>query len=366
MSPYKDPLTLVEERVLRLATSIVHAANTGRPNTSGIKVGGHQASSASMVGIMTSLRFEHLTPFDRVSVKPHASPVLHAINYLLGNLDASYLPRLPELGGLQPYPSRTKDPDLPDYSTRSAGLGATAPVWGAIARRYASAHLGVEPGGPAGLADRGRRVGRGRQLGVRLRPRVQQLGEVLWIVDLNRQSLDRIVPDIAIQRWQSMFAAAAGWQVLEVKYGRLLQELFSQVGGQALRVCIDGMPNEEFQFLLPSPADSLRDRLAAGCLGGGGQQPTDSGLRLHRQGQGAADRGISVQPQRAAVRGAVRPARRHPWRKCRESLAGNGSRFKGGSPVQGGALHAGDAGPGADRPRPGRPGGSGADGDRQP
>ena len=130
---------------------------------------------------------------------------------------------------------------------------------------------------------------------------VQQLGEVLWIVDLNRLSLDRIVPDIAIQRWQSMFAAA-GWQVLEVKYGRLLQELFSQVGGQALRVRIDGMTNEEFQFLLRSPADSLRDRLAAGCLGGGGQQPADSGLRLHRQGQGAADRGIAVQPQRAAVR----------------------------------------------------------------
>ena len=169
-SPYKDPLTLVEERVLWLATSIVHAANAGRPNTSGIKVGGHQASSASMVSVMTSLWFEFLTPFDRVSVKPHATPVLHAINNLLGNLDASYLPRLRELGGLQPYPSRTKDPDLQDYSTGSVGLGATAPVWGAIARRYASAHLGVEPGGPAGLADRGRRVGRGRHLGVRLRP----------------------------------------------------------------------------------------------------------------------------------------------------------------------------------------------------
>ena len=54
-----------------------------------MKVGGHQASSASMVDIMVSLWFSELTRLDRVSVKPHASPVLHAINYLLGDLDAA-------------------------------------------------------------------------------------------------------------------------------------------------------------------------------------------------------------------------------------------------------------------------------------
>jgi pyruvate dehydrogenase E1 component len=262
-SPSNDPLREVEQRVLWLATSIVHAANTGRPNTSGVKVGGHQASSASMVSIMTSLWFEHLTPFDRVSVKPHASPVLHAINYLLGNLDASYLPRLRELGGLQPYPSRTKDPDVPDYSTGSVGLGATAPVWGALARRYASAHLGVEPGGRQVSLIGDAELDEGAIWECVCDPMVQQLGEVLWVVDLNRQSLDRIVPDIAIQRWQGMFAAA-GWQVIEVKYGRLLQELFTRDGGDALRMRIDGMSNEEFQFLLRSPAESVRERLAAG------------------------------------------------------------------------------------------------------
>ena len=126
----------VQDRLLWLATAMVHHANRVRPNSSGVKVGGHQASSASLVSIMTTLWFRHLRPEDRVSVKPHAAPVLHALNYLLGDLDASYLERLRELGGLQSYPSRVKDPDLVDYSTGSVGIGATAPIWGAMARRY--------------------------------------------------------------------------------------------------------------------------------------------------------------------------------------------------------------------------------------
>lgn len=258
----EDALQLVERRVLWLATSIVHAANARRENTSGVKVGGHQASSASMVSIMTALWFEHLTPADRVSVKPHASPVLHAINYLLGTLDASYLPRLRELGGLQPYPSRTKDPDVPDYSTGSVGIGATAPVWGAIAQRYVSAHFDVVPGGRQISLLGDAELDEGAIWECVADPMVQKLGEVLWVVDLNRQSLDRIVPDIAISRWQGMFAAA-GWQVIEVKYGRRLQELFARPGGEVLRQRIDGMGNEEYQFLLRSPLSALRDRLGA-------------------------------------------------------------------------------------------------------
>ena len=250
----------VERRVLWLATSIVHAANARRPNASGVKVGGHQASSASMVAVMTALWFEHLTSADRVSVKPHASPVLHAINYLLGRLDASYLPRLRELGGLQPYPSRTKDPDLPDYSTGSVGIGATAPVWGALAHRYVSAHLDVEPGGRQISLLGDAELDEGAIWECVADPMVQKLGEVLWVVDLNRQSLDRIVPDIAISRWQGMFAAA-GWQVLEVKYGRRLQALFDAPGGQALRRRVDDMGNEEYQWLLRNAPSTVRNRL---------------------------------------------------------------------------------------------------------
>src|SRR3954464_10607145 len=117
-------LARVEQRVLWLAMAIVHHANRVRPNPSGVKVGGHQASSASMVSIMTALWFAHLEAPDRVAVKPHASPVLHAINFLLGRLPREYLTELRAYRGLQSYPSRTKDPDPVDFSTGSVGLGA--------------------------------------------------------------------------------------------------------------------------------------------------------------------------------------------------------------------------------------------------
>src|SRR5215213_3658959 len=223
-------LDRVQQRVLWLATAIVHHANRIRPNHSGVKVGGHQASSASMVTLMTALWFRHLRAEDRVSVKPHASPVLHAINYLLGWLDESYLPKLRELGGLQSYPSRIKDPDPVDYSTGSVGIGPTAPIWGAIARRYVETAFGG-----AGVGRQYSLVGdaeldEGAVWEAVLDPAVAELGEIVWIVDLNRQSLDRVVPNIAAGKLQGMFAAA-GWQVLSLKYGRLLEELFARPGG---------------------------------------------------------------------------------------------------------------------------------------
>jgi pyruvate dehydrogenase E1 component len=123
-------LTAIERRVLWLAVRIVDYANRERPKEDALKVGGHQASSASMVSLMTALYFLDLSAEDRVAVKPHASPVLHAIEYLLGRLDRSYLTRLRDFGGLQSYPSRTKDPYPVDYSTGSVGLGSSAPSSG--------------------------------------------------------------------------------------------------------------------------------------------------------------------------------------------------------------------------------------------
>ncbi|MEP7088831.1 MAG: pyruvate dehydrogenase, partial [Nocardioidaceae bacterium] len=143
-----DVLQLISQRVLWLAAAIVDAANAGRPNDTGVKVGGHQASSASMVDIMVALWFAELTSLDRVSVKPHASPVLHAINYLLGDLDESYLPTLRAKGGLQSYPSRLKDPDTVDFSTGSVGIGATAALWAAMSHRYVASQFPTTP--PAG------------------------------------------------------------------------------------------------------------------------------------------------------------------------------------------------------------------------
>lgn len=255
-----DALRAIEERVLWLATAIVHHANRVRPNTSALKVGGHQASSASMVTIMTALWFEQLRSGDRVSVKPHASPVLHSLNYLLGSLDERYLTTLRQFGGLQSYPSRSKDPDPVDYSTGSVGIGATAPIWGAVARRFVDAHFGSGGGGRQYSLVGDAELDEGAVWEAILDPGVAELGEVVWIVDLNRQSLDRVVPNIAAGRLEKMFAAA-GWQVITVKFGRLLESLFGRRGGEALRSRILDMPNPEYQRLLRCNADEIRVRL---------------------------------------------------------------------------------------------------------
>jgi pyruvate dehydrogenase E1 component len=244
----------VQRRVLWLAASIVHHANRVRPNRSGVKVGGHQASSASMVSLMTALWFGVLEAPDRVSVKPHASPVLHALNHLLGRLDRDYLTTLRQYGGLQSYPSRTKDPDPVDYSTGSVGLGATAPVWGALAHRYVAGHFDVPVGGRQIALIGDAELDEGACWEAIADPMVSKLGEVMWVVDLNRQSLDRVVPDIAAGRLQSMFEAA-GWHCVMVKYGPRL------AAHAALRERIDLMPNEEYQRLLRAPAPELRERL---------------------------------------------------------------------------------------------------------
>lgn len=254
-------LESIARRVRWTATAIVDAANRGRPNVSGIKVGGHQSSSASMVEIMTSLWFSELTEADRVSVKPHASPVLHAINYLLGDLDENKLSTLRQKGGLQSYPSRSKDPDTVDFSTGSVGIGATATIWAAMAHRFVSDRY-------AASRKSGRFIGllgdaeldEGAIWEAVADPSVGQLGELLWIVDLNRQSLDRVVPDSQIMRLQGMFEAA-GWQVLTRKWGTRIQELFAHPGGADLRRRLETMPNEEYQRILRSPDSEIFDRL---------------------------------------------------------------------------------------------------------
>ena len=138
-------LESIQRRVLWLAVRMIDHANNERPNVDGVKVGGHQASSASVVSMMTALFFHHLNGHDRVAVKPHAAPVFHAIQYLMGNLDRSYLTTLRSKGGLQSYPSRTKDPDSVDFSTGSVGLGPAAPLFAAATRRYVDAHFGNRP-----------------------------------------------------------------------------------------------------------------------------------------------------------------------------------------------------------------------------
>ena len=256
-------LLQVQDRILWLATRMIHEANL-RPNPDGLKVGGHQASSASVVSILTALYFRWLNGQDLVSVKPHASPVYHAIRYLLGDLEQHYLAKLRTYGGLQSYPSRTKDPDPVDFSTGSVGLGAVAPLFAALADCYVRDHFRADAErwpdrrfvalvGDAELDE-------GNVWEAVLDDALKGLSNVTVVVDLNRQSLDRVVPGIRVRHLQGMFAAA-GWQVLEAKYGRELQGRFARPGGDVLRRRIDDMPNADYQGMIRRPGAEVRASL---------------------------------------------------------------------------------------------------------
>ena len=263
-APDTDVLDTIQQRVLWLATRIVDAANHDRDTGDGVKVGGHQASSASLVTIMTALYFAYLDAPDKVSVKPHASPAFHAIQYLLGNLDRRYLPMLRAFGGLQSYPSRTKDPDPVDFSTGSVGLGAAAPLFAAVTRRYVDAHFGARPHSRFVALIGDAELDEGNIWEAVSDPATDGLGNVMWIVDVNRQSLDRVVPGSRIAQREQQFTGA-GWQVVEAKYGHRLQAAFAREGGHALRGWIDQMPNEHYQSLFGLPPQAVRDRFLDGA-----------------------------------------------------------------------------------------------------
>ena len=253
----------IQKRILWLATNMIHHANHVRPNTDGTKVGGHQASSASTVTLMTALYFHFLRAGDRVAVKPHSSPIYHSIQYLLGNLPKRYLPMLREYGGLQSYPSRTKDPEAVDFSTGSVGLGVVAPLFTSLTQRFLRDHGVAIPERRFVAVVGDAELDEGNVWEALLDEALDGIGQVVWVVDLNRQSLDRVVPGIRALRLKKLFAQN-GWRVLEAKYGRKLQELYALPGGETLRKRIDDMSNEEYQASIRLPGKQLREHMLAG------------------------------------------------------------------------------------------------------
>ncbi len=256
-------LSEIQDRVLWLSMQIVDYANNVRPNTDGVKVGGHQASSSSVVTVLTSLYFDFMKAGDRLSVKPHASPAFHAVQYLLGNLEAHHLKTLREFHGLQAYPSRTKDPDPVDFSSGSVGLAPVATNFAALVAEY------LRDGRGNGQArDQSRYISllgdaeldEGSVWEAIAEPVMEDVPNLLWIVDLNRQSLDRVIPGIRVRAWRDMFAAN-GWNVIDAKYGRKLEAAFTEPNGELLRNAIDGMSNPVYQRLLRLPKEAVREWL---------------------------------------------------------------------------------------------------------
>jgi pyruvate dehydrogenase E1 component len=259
-------LDAVQRRVHWLAVRMVDHANRER-DAGGIKVGGHQASSTSMVSLMTALWFAHLEPDDRVAVKPHASPVFHAIRTCSASSTATSSRGCGRSAGCRPTRAarRTRADRLLHRVGRARGDRAAVRGDGPpLRRRPPRAAAASAAAQPLRRAARRRGARRGQHLGGDRRPGTAGLGDVLWVVDLNRQSLDRVVPGVQAGRLERTFADA-GWHVTEAKYGRRLQAVFARDGGEALRRHIDEMSNERYQSLFALDPPALRERVLAGA-----------------------------------------------------------------------------------------------------
>ena len=258
-------LEALERRILWLSSWIIHHANHVRPNRDGLKVGGHQASCASVATLMTALYLDVLRPHDRVAVKPHAGPVFHAIQYLLGRVDRERLEKFRAIGGIQPYPSRTKDVDDVDFSTGSVGLGVAITNFAALMRDYVRLkRLAPEDAPPprmvAVVGDA--ELDEGNIYEALLESWKHDVRGVWWIIDYNRQSLDSIVPDRLFHRIEGLFRDMR-WNVVTLKYGRKLEAAFARPGGEALRAWIDDCPNSTYAALTFQGGAAWREALHA-------------------------------------------------------------------------------------------------------
>jgi pyruvate dehydrogenase E1 component len=259
-----EALRALEQRALWLSTWTIHNANHLRPSRDGLKVGGHQSSSASVVSLMTALYFHTLRPQDRIAVKPHASPVMHAIEYLLGRQNRDQLERFRALGGAQSYPSRTKDKIEVDFSTGSVGLGVAATLFASIVQDYVGLH---------GLAADGARTD-GRMIALMgdaeldegnvyealLEGWKHDVKNLWWIIDYNRQSLDGVVNDALFHRIEGFFRAV-DWKVVPLKFGKKLEAARGGPAGEALLDWIDRCPNQLYSALTFKGGAAWRERL---------------------------------------------------------------------------------------------------------
>src|SRR5450631_4106913 len=252
----------LERKVLWLASWTIHHANHLRESADGLKVGGHQASSASLATIMTALYFRALRPQDRVAVKPHASPIYHAIQYLLGRQSRQKLEDFRGYKGAQSYPSRTKDSDEVDFSTGSVGLGVAQTLFSSLVQDYVRAHgWGLSrPEGRVVALVGDAELDEGNIFEALLEGWKQGLRNCWWIIDYNRQSLDQVVREGLWERYEQLFKNF-GWDVVIVKYGSLQQVAFKEPGGNRLRQWIDSCPNQLYSALVFAGAAAWRKRL---------------------------------------------------------------------------------------------------------
>jgi len=254
-------LAALEQKVLWLSSWTIHHANHIRESHDGLKVGGHQASSASLASIMTALYFHVLRPQDRVAVKPHASPNFHAIQYLFGKQTREKLEAFRGYKGAQSYPSRTKDADDVDFSTGSVGLGVAQTLFSSLVQDYVRAHFpSNKPEGRMVALVGDAEMDEGNIFEAILEGWKQGLRNCWWVIDYNRQSLDAVIREGLWSRYEALFKAF-GWDVVIVKHGMLQQGAFKEPGGEALRAWIDNCPNQLYSALTFQGGAAWRKRL---------------------------------------------------------------------------------------------------------
>lgn len=257
-------LEALDARLRWLSSWTIHHANFLRGNDDGIKVGGHQASCASMSTLMAVLYACALRPEDKVAVKPHAAPLLHALHYLLGQQSLDQLKRFRDFGGAQSYPSRTKDCIPVDFSTGSVGLGVAITAFASLVQDYLLAHGRFANGSPgrmiALMGDA--ELDEGNIYECLIEGYKHELRNCWWIVDYNRQSLDATTADRMFRRFDDIFETC-GWRVVTLKHGKRQRELFQRPGGDALADWIDRCPNADFAALTYRGGAAWRERLTA-------------------------------------------------------------------------------------------------------
>lgn len=265
-------LEAIDRKALWLATWMIHNANHIRPNDDGVKVGGHQASCASASTLLTALYARILRPEDRIAVKPHASPIMHAIHYLFGLQTRENLERFRGFGGAQSYPSRTKDACPVDFSTGSVGLGVGATLFASMVQDYLRMHGLVESNQPAGrmialVGDA--ELDEGNIFEALLEGWKHDVRNLWWVVDYNRQSLDGVINMFLFQKIEDFFRSV-GWNVVTLKYGKRLQRAFEGPAGEALRRWIDDCPNSMYAALTFAGGAAWRDHLKRDLRGTSG------------------------------------------------------------------------------------------------
>lgn len=257
-------IEILDSRLRWLASWTVHNANHIRPKRDGLKVGGHQASCASMTAIMAALYFHALRPNDKVSVKPHAGPLLQAIHYLLGNQSLEQLQQFRALGGAQSYPSRTKDKIPVDFSTGSVGLGVAITAFSSLVQDYLIAHGSIEEGNAGRMISLmgDAELDEGNIYECLIEGYKHDIRNCWWVVDYNRQSLDSTTADRMFRRFDDIFETM-GWRVITLKHGKLQRAAFTRPGGKSLEDWIENCPNAEFAVLTYQGGAAWRARLTA-------------------------------------------------------------------------------------------------------